>query len=320
MQTDDEVSLIKQENKNTAGGTILLHCVLMFVYIFFMLTIIGDGETLGVNMLEPAVLFTAMFIGIEVCAVIVVLFARLLIPHLQRRSAAFRALGQHGVSKTLRDPMARLAYKGVYAMLEDDFPKAEEYLNLAMSRSDVNQNKLFCIEWLIKLYEETGADDKLLWCYRKAVEFAPEIPSNQARLGHAYYVDGKLEQAMYCFQQALRYNPNEGFALYSIAKIQLIRGEDDKALETLESLEKVNSSHPLVYAELAIYWAMHDDDEKSDSFYQKAVLCGHNEQEYLYKQLDAIKRLRRGETFDGDSLPSEFYRRIEKEESQAEKE
>ncbi|MDE6030438.1 MAG: tetratricopeptide repeat protein [Oscillospiraceae bacterium] len=214
-----------------------------------------------------------------------------------------------------KDPTARLAYKGIYQFFKQNFAKSEEYLNLALSRSDYRQNQIFCVEWLIHLYEAADNVPKLLWCYRKAAEYAPDNPEFQSRLGHVYYVDGKLDKAMYCFEQALRYDPNHGYSYYSIAKIHLVRGEDKKAEETLNTLIKINENHPLVYSELATLAAMHKEWERCEEYYKKSLLCGYKDPDELQKRIAAIRKFGDGEGVSGEDLPNEYYRRIEPKET-----
>ena len=239
------------------------------------------------------------------------IFDTFIIPYINRRRAALRALGKDGIRIMRKDETARLAYKGIYAIMSGKFPQAEEYLQQALSRSDVRQNQLFCIEWLIRLYEATEADSRLLWCYRKAVEFSPDNPEAQSRLGHAYFSDGKLDQADYCFRQALRYDPNNGYSYFSLAKIQLVRGQDEQAYETLEKLLKINENHPLCHAELADYYALKGDRENAEAECKKAQLCGIKDPDELNRRINAM--LSFNETkFSGEDLPSMYYRRIEK--------
>lgn len=304
---------MNKEKKN-AIGSLIFHTALFLLYLAFVVGLGITQQNLG-----AAITLASMLAAVEIITMGGIVVGKLLGPHLACRRAAIKALGEHGLKKVMNDPAAKAAYQGVYAMMEEDFPKAEERLNLAMGLSgDVRQNQLFCIEWLIKLYEQINADEKLLWCYRKAVEFAPDNPDAQTRLGHAYYVDGRLDNALYCFEQALRYDPNNGYALYSTAKIQMIRGEDDKALETLNLLKKANESHPLVYEQLAIYYAMHGDSEKSMEAYQRAQLLGYREPEVLNQRITALLNFGKAENVTGEDLPSEYYRRIEKKETQAE--
>lgn len=234
----------------------------------------------------------------------------IIVPHFARKRAAERALGKDGIKIMRRDETAMLAYKGIYAIMRGKYPQAEEYLQQALARSDMRQNQMFCIEWLIKLYDGMENDSKLLWCYRKAVEYSPDNPEAQSRLGHAYFADGQLDRAMYCFEQALRYDPNNGYSYFSIAKIQLIRGQDSTAFETLQKLVKINENHPLCHAELADYYAMQGNREMAEEECKKAQLCGIKEPDELNKRINAMLSFHETE-FGGGDLPSMYYRKIE---------
>lgn len=231
-------------------------------------------------------------------------------PRRARRNAALRALGKDGIRLVRNDEVARLAYKGIYSLLEGKLPQSEEYLQQSLARTDVRQNQMFCIEWLIRLYEAMENDGKLMWCYRKAAEYAPDNPEAQSRLGHAYFSEGKLDQATYCFEQALRYDPNHGYSYFSLAKIQMVRGEDKKAFDTLQQLVKINENHPLCHAELADWYAMQGNAEKAEEECKKAQLCGIHDPEELNKRINAMLSFHKTD-YDEKNLPDMFYRKIE---------
>lgn len=289
---------------------------------FFILgMVLGAGLILMTQEPETSVL-TPLTLIILIClsAAAIVQGAKtiiegLVIPYITKKKAAVRALGKHGIRVVRRDDTAKIAYKGILALLNGDIVKSEELLQKALSLSDVRQNQLFCLEWLRKLYEDQGNDTKLLWCYRKAVEYAPEDPEFQTRLGHYYYVDGKLDQAIYCMEQALRYDPNSGYAYYILAKIALIRGENQKVREVLEKLGKINENHPLYHMELAEYYAMQGDSEKAEEECKKSMLCGNKEPDELNKRINAMLSFHNTE-YDGNNLPIEYYRRREKKRSE----
>lgn len=232
------------------------------------------------------------------------------IPRRSKRNAALRALGKDGIKLVRKDEIARLAYKGIYSLLDGKLPQAEEYLQQALSHTDMRQNQMFCIEWLIRLYEAMENDSKLMWCYRKAVEYAPDNPEAQSRLGHSYFSEGKLDRAEYCFEQALRYDPNHGYSYFSLAKIQMVRGEDKKAFDTLQQLVKINENHPLCHAELADWYAMQGDAEHAEEECRKAQLCGIREPDELNKRINAMLGFHKAD-YDGKNLPEIFYRKIE---------
>lgn len=233
------------------------------------------------------------------------------------RRAARRALGKHGIRVMLQDEGARCAYKGILMLTKGRYPEAEERLMRALSISDNRQNQLFCVEWLIKLYEAQENDGKLLWAYRKAVEIAPDNPDAQSRLGHAYYNEGNLKNAEYCFEQALKYDPNYGYSYYSLADIYMLRGEDERALETLKKLATIQENHPLVYAELATWYAMHDDEKNAEEAYDKAILCGYKDSVELSRRMTALRVFNHAENATGEDLPQKYYRHIEKEDTDA---
>lgn len=235
---------------------------------------------------------------------------------LSDRRAARRALGKHGLRVMLHDEGARCAYKGILMLTKGRLSEAEERLMKALSLSDNRQNQHFCIEWLIKLYEAQDNDGKLMWAFRKAVEMAPDDPDAQSRLGHAYYNEGRLSNAEYCFEQSLRYDPNYGYAYYSLATIYTLRGEDERALETLKKLVTIQENHPLVYAELATWYAMHDDEKNAEEAYDKAILCGYKDPVELSKRMTALRMFNHAENASGADLPQDYYRYIEKEESE----
>ncbi len=260
---------------------------------------------------KPQIIVAALLALASVIILLIFLMNQFLLPYISRRKTALRALGRDGIRIVHKDKVANLAYKGIYALMKGDFPKAEDCLQRALAQSDIRQNHCFCVEWLIHLYETTENEAKMMWCYRKAVEMAPENPEAQSRLGHAYFNIGTLDKAEYCFEQALRYDPNNGYSYFSLSKIYLIRGEDDKAFDTLQKLEKVNSQHPLCHAAFADYYAMQGDKLKAEEECKKAELCGIHDPDLLNKRINAMLSFHDTE-FSGEDLPGLYYRKIEK--------
>lgn len=274
--------------------------------IVLLLWLMGDSLELA--------LWTGVFVGAEAVLIAAGFAVNYCIaPFIARRRSALKALGKDGITAVIRNPVARLAYKGVLELFKNNFPKAEEYLNLAFERSDIRNNQVFCLEWLIKLYEELDSP-KLMWCYRKAAELSPDSAEAQGRLGHAYYTNGEIDKALYCYEQVLKYNPNDGYSRYSIARAHILRGEDNKAFEEFNQLLKINEGHPMVYAELAVLYAMHGDEENAQLNFNKAQLCGYKDPDLLNKRITAVLNFAKAEA-SGEDLPYDYYRRIEKEEN-----
>ena len=283
-------------------------------FIIFLVFIWNSGNDSSQLMCVSAVVLC----GVSAVAVMFSLLFSFVKEKAAIRTAAVRALGKHGLKAMRSDESARIAYRGIVRILQGRYPEAEELLQQSLSMSEVRQNQLFCVEWLIKLYEAQESEGKLMWCYRRAAEIAPDNPEVQSRLGHAYYAEGKLSNAEYCFNQVLKYDPNYGYAYYSLASIYMVRGEDEKALETLKQLENIQASHPLVNAELATWYAMHDDEQKAEEYYDKAILCGFKEPEQLSKRMTALRLFNHAEGATGSDLPQDYYRYIQKEDTEKE--
>lgn len=272
---------------------------------FLVLIRCGDWERDG---------FMLMLLAGIVFGLIIVLFSLyLFVNYCKCRRRAMKAMGRHSFGLILRDKVAKTAYKGIYALVHGDYQKGEELLTKALALADSRNNQLFCVEWLCRIYEQTEDSPKILWCHRKAVEYAPENPDFQSRLGHDYYVEGNLDKAMHCFEQALKYDPNNGYSRYSIAKIYMVRGQDEKAIEDLKELASIQENHPLVYAELATIYAMHNDEANCREAYEKAIMCGYDHPEHLSARMTAIFKFNNAEEFSGTDLPRDYYRYIEKD-------
>lgn len=280
----------------------------------FLVLGIAAGMFISVAFFPEDWLFVLVDGGIFVLFALVLLANAVLrnftIPHFERKRAAVKALGKDGIRIMRHDKTARLAYKGIYALFKGDYPDAEDKLQQALANSEVRQNQKFCVEWLVKLYESIENNPKLMWCFRKAVEYSPDDAEAQARLGQAYFSEGNLDRAEYCFEQALRYDANNGYAYFSLVKIFLARGNYEKAHETLEKLMKINGNHPLAHAEYANYYAMLGEREKAEEECKKAQFCGYKDPDELNRRINAMLSFNEAE-FDGKDLPSLYYRRIE---------
>ncbi len=278
----------------------------LILLLFFMLDPVQDRLLIFYAICA----MLAVVIGIIGAVVVNLTLGR----HVARRRKALLLMGKDGFKAVMRDRVARIAYKGVYEFVKGNLPMAEEYFTKAMDLSDIRQNQIFCIEWLIHVHESYNDNSRLLWCYRKAVEFAPDNPETQSRLGRAYMIEGRLDRALYCFEQALYFDPNHGFSTFNIAKIKMFRGEDEEALRILEELSQRQQNHPLVFSELAVICAIMGDEEKSHEYYKKAIMCGYDNPTKLSSSLTAIKKFNNADDADGSDLPTDYYRRIVKEE------
>lgn len=286
---------------------LILSVILVLTALFMVLLL--DWHSPDELFLTAAVLIISMML-FEVVGMI---FAQTVGEYFQNRRRALKAIGKGGIKIVLQDKTARTVYDGIYYFFKGDYARAEELLILALDRSDNRNNQCFCTAWLLRLYEETQNEPRMLWAMRKAVEYAPDNVDAQMRLGHAYFSDGNLSNAEYCFEKALKYDPLNSYGSYMLSKIYVMRGEDDRAVERLQSLISSGSTHPLVYAELSVIFAVKGEEDKSREYFEKAQLSGYADPEKLSKRLTAIKLFNAHPEAELSDLPQDYYRRIEKE-------
>ena len=142
--------------KNERGNN-----TLSSVGMCFLGFILGAGVTLIFAEPENHLFMVILLVLIALSLIFVsakYIVSELVLPHMAKRRAALRALGKHGVRIIRHDDTAKIAYKGILALLNDDTAKAEELLQKALSLSDSRQNQLFCLEWLRNLYENQEND------------------------------------------------------------------------------------------------------------------------------------------------------------------
>ena len=294
-------------NKNNRLSIHLASAIVGFLFGVSVITVLsGNKDPDG----RISLFFVVAAAIAGFCYLAIILIKEFLLPYLNRRRAAIKALGKDGIRILRHDKTARLANKGLYNLIKGDYPDAEDYLQQALANSEVRQNRKFCIEWLVKLYEVTENNARLMWCFRKAAEYSPDDAEAQSRLGHAYFAEGNLDKAEYFFEQALRYDANNGYSYYTLVKIFLVRKDYEKALETLKNLMRINENHPLAHAEYANYYAMRGERENALEECKKAQLCGYKDPDELNRRINAMLNFEETK-FGKEDLPSLYYKKAE---------
>ncbi len=261
--------------------SIVIGCFSGVLFCVFMLWLTTES-------LEKSLYVGALFGCMAGIVALFVALQQTLTIYFRQRKKAFAALGQHGITVVIKDKNARLCYKGIVAFMNAKFVKAESLLTQALNQTELLQNQLFCTEWLRRLYETINDREKFLWASRREAELAPDKPDLQCKLGQLYLTDGNTDEAYYCFEQALRYDPNNSQAYFLMAKIHMLNGEYDKAHELFDKLLKVNKSHPLIYGELAVLYAIENNAEKANEICKKAILCGYKDCNELKARIAAM--------------------------------
>lgn len=81
-------------------------------------------------------------------------------------------------------------------------------------------------------------NDEALACYRRAVEATPTFFNAWNNMGLTLRYQGKLPEAMRCFSQAMKLQPNDGMRLKASVGLPVIHSSHESMLESRAGLEK----------------------------------------------------------------------------------
>ncbi|MGE0283523.1 MAG: winged helix-turn-helix domain-containing tetratricopeptide repeat protein [Rhizobiaceae bacterium] len=98
--------------------------------------------------------------------------------------------------------------------------------------------------------EDSNANQALGLAYaKKAMSLDMSDPMAHSVLGYVWLCGGKLEEAEYALQGALRINPNHADTLANMADLRVLQGQPDDAIELAERALRLNPYPPGWY-----YW------------------------------------------------------------------
>jgi len=108
-------------------------------------------------------------------------------------------------------------------------------MDLAREAFDIDPCYLSAISVAL-VYNEQGQTDESLTWYRTALEFRPDDVAVRVDIADTLYQHNRLEEAEAAYAEALRYEPDNGWALASYYAIRHQREGDDAWLDKLRRL------------------------------------------------------------------------------------
>jgi tetratricopeptide (TPR) repeat protein len=150
------------------------------------------------------------------------------------------------------------------------------------------------------LYQMGDVSSALPVC-EKILELDPRNASAQDCLGWSYFAKNELPQAQAAFEKAVAANPQGTLSRYRLAHTHRLQGHYQKAIETLQQIQKVDASETSVLYDLGVvYEGMGDRQKARESFTRYRREVETHEKKTLHEpgtQLDlAVTSARLGET------------------------
>jgi tetratricopeptide (TPR) repeat protein len=100
---------------------------------------------------------------------------------------------------------------------------------------------------------DQGKLDEAIACYQKALQIDPNYADAHINLGIALSDQGKVDEAIGCYQKALQIDPNEADAHNNLGIALYEQGKLDEAIAELEIAVRLDPSSTLFRNNLEIY-------------------------------------------------------------------
>jgi len=157
-----------------------------------------------------------------------------------------------------------------------------------------------------RIYKE---HDKAILCFEEALKFKPDDGMSLFNLGQAYEAKGDVEKAMHYFTECIENNEDIINPRSRLANLYFANGEFRKALELNEEIMEIDPEEALPYVNFGNYYMMMGDTLKGISFFEQGVVKGAPAQVsiFLMKYYDS----------KGDVDRREYYKSIVRQQTGA---
>ncbi len=124
-------------------------------------------------------------------------------------------------------------------------------------------------------------DEAISYCQR-AVDIAPDDPTQHINLGAVFEAKADLPQAKNCYKAALQILPTHPKALNNLGKIYHIEGNSEKALTYLEKALSVEPNYPLALNNVGVILSERGDVRSAIPYLEKSYSLESQNPETLY--------------------------------------
>lgn len=201
--------------------------------------------------------------------------------HFKKRKKALSIIGKDAIR--YGDKGAKLAYKGIMKFFAEKYNGAAEYFEDALKLNLHEDNKAFCFEWLSHCYYKQGKLTDYKKIRKRAAQALATNDNALTAYGACLADDGDFENAIYYYNQALKYNPNNCIAYRTLGLIEQSKGNYDKAIEYFDTALKVSGQDVLSLYEKAVCLAAKGDYKEAEALMTQAVAADEEDRYEKYK-------------------------------------
>lgn len=219
--------------------------------------------------------------GTNVAVTVVILFFALLrtINNVDRKGLPFyekayeRELGSAFKGRLF--PRKRLLCACRYYS-EGNYRKALKNLFPLLKKAQFERDAVPVLLFIALCYTDVGLHEQAMQAYHKLLEFQPSNETAHNNLGHLYMSEGDYETALKHFDEALTIQPWYYYAYLNRADCYLKRGDYEAAIRDAKRALKEKNGGTEALSLLTILYALLEDTEQQEHYYQAAVAAGEN--------------------------------------------
>lgn len=141
-------------------------------------------------------------------------------------------------------------------------------------------------------YARTDELEKADECFDKSLEINPEWDNAHVGKGAVYRKQGDVENARKSYLAAIAILPENAEAYASLLVIELMEGNDQRAVEYGERAWELRQDDPTIAANLAVAYHYAGDLPKRDEFYRHAERLGYHRLETIQEIFDGTISIR----------------------------
>lgn len=158
---------------------------------------------------------------------------------------------------------------------EDRFNKAAEILVDLRSRCRTANERFAVLFFTGLVFSDAGYYEEAVTAYEGIVAEGIATATVYNNLGHACLRTGNTERMLECFENALYYDPENGYAHNNLAQYYFREYDFDRAVEYAEQALKCNANMTEPLTLLAMIYSIKGDDEKAKKYKHKAITNGY---------------------------------------------
>ena len=177
---------------------------------------------------------------------------------------------------------------GLKAYKQAHFEVAEAQLEASLDKPRVEYKTEEVLVMLGNVHQELGQYDKAFKNFKQALEVNPQYYTAWVNQGILYRLTKKPDEAMRCYNEALKIAPNDPYLLTSLGALSATKKEYTDAIALFKKSIHLDPTLTVSYSNLAYTYAEMGDSKNANTYLDIAVERGFGNSKALEQKIQKI--------------------------------